>query len=318
MEVGPMRMLKPLWVVGLAAGLAIGLLLSMTGTALAAGTKVCVPAAAETAIMTPPTSGTCKTGYTETTLLPKAEQEKLEKVLPYIKYEEKGIDSKPTIQFSGVNLQVIDGSGLETTLNGTGNLILGYDETPGAQTGSHNLLLGGTDNSYTSYGGIVGGAHSNKISNGYASVLGGSENTASGYASAILGGRSNKASINLATVSGGCSNLAGTGTLAVNSACTTTDAGYFASVLGGVGNQASAENATVSGGYIDKASGAASSVSGGASNDSSGEYSSISGGEFNEAHGSRSWVGGGFYNKASATVASVTANTTPPAKARHR
>jgi len=29
-----------------------------------------------------PTSGTCKTGYTETTLLPKAEQEKLEKVLP--------------------------------------------------------------------------------------------------------------------------------------------------------------------------------------------------------------------------------------------
>jgi hypothetical protein len=30
-----------------------------------------------------PTSGTCKTGYTETTLLPKAEQEKLEKVLPY-------------------------------------------------------------------------------------------------------------------------------------------------------------------------------------------------------------------------------------------
>jgi hypothetical protein len=52
---------------------------------------------------------------------------------------------------------VIDGTGSETTINGTGNLILGYDETPGTQTGSHDLLLGGTGDSYTSYGGIVGG-----------------------------------------------------------------------------------------------------------------------------------------------------------------
>jgi hypothetical protein len=89
---------------------------------------------------------------------------------PHINYEASGIDKQPTIQFSGVNLQVIDGSGSETTINGTGNLILGYDEAPGAQTGSHNLLLGGTGDSYTSYGGIAGGSY-DKISGGNASLL---------------------------------------------------------------------------------------------------------------------------------------------------
>jgi len=64
-------------------------------------------------------------------------------ILPHINYETSGIGKQPTIQFSGVNLQVINGSGSETILNGTGNLIVGYDPTPGTQTGSHNLLLGG-------------------------------------------------------------------------------------------------------------------------------------------------------------------------------
>ena len=174
-----MLMLKALRGVGLAAALTIGLLLSMAGAALAAGTKVCVPAAAETAIVTAPTSGTCKAGYTRTTMLPEAEQEKLEQILPYVNFVKEGVDKKPTVQISGANLQVIDGSGLETTVNGTGNLILGYDEKPGAQTGSHNLLLGGGENSYTSFGGLVAG-HGNKISNAWASIFGGGHNTASG------------------------------------------------------------------------------------------------------------------------------------------
>ena len=92
------------------------------------------------------------------------EQEKLISILPHINYEAEGIDKQPTVQFSGINLQVIDGTGSETTIDGTGNLILGYDEKPGTQTGSHNLLLGGSGNSYSSYGGIVGGSGSNKIS----------------------------------------------------------------------------------------------------------------------------------------------------------
>jgi len=52
----------------------------------------------------------------------KAEQEKLISILPHINYEASGIDKQPTIQFSGVNLQVINGTGAESTLNGAGNL----------------------------------------------------------------------------------------------------------------------------------------------------------------------------------------------------
>ena len=45
---------------------------------------------------------------------------------------------KPTIQISGANLQLVNGSGSTETLNGAGNLVIGYDEMPGTQTGSHN------------------------------------------------------------------------------------------------------------------------------------------------------------------------------------
>jgi hypothetical protein len=147
----------------------------------------------------------------------------------------------------GVNLQVINDSGKEAELNGTGNLILGYDEA-GPRPDSHNLLLGGGGNSYTSFGGIVGGSY-NKISNSYASVLDGTGSTASGYASAITGGSFNVASANFATVNGDCSNITGSGTLTINAFCTnTTRTGDYASILGGAGNQASAENSAVSGG----------------------------------------------------------------------
>jgi hypothetical protein len=113
-------------------------------------------------------------------------------ILPDLKYVASGVGGKPTVQFSGINLQVINGSGTESTLNGMGNLILGYDPSPGTQTGSHNVLLGGLTNSYTSYGGIVGGGHDNRITAPYASILSGGQNTASGFASAITGGYFNK------------------------------------------------------------------------------------------------------------------------------
>jgi hypothetical protein len=67
------------------------------------------------------------------------------------------------------------------------------------QTGSHNLVLGGA-NSYSSYGGLVGGT-GNSISNSFASVLGGSQNVASGSMSAILCGYANHAASELGRVS---------------------------------------------------------------------------------------------------------------------
>src|ERR1700728_3061180 len=201
-----MRVLKAFWGLGLAAALAIRLLCSTTAGAMSAGgTALCSRDAANQPTLTP-TAGACSAGYKLTELgaegtegkegklsgLSEAEIKTLDEVLPYMKFIKEGVDKKPTIQFSGANLQVIDGSKSETAVNGTGNLIIGYDEGTGTQTGSHNLLLG-TSNSYTSYGGIVGG-DGNKISSSYASILGGAANTATGFASTIVGGYTNKAS----------------------------------------------------------------------------------------------------------------------------
>jgi hypothetical protein len=260
---------------------------------------LCVSTTAGGAVTSGGSTGTCGSGTSPVQLPGEAEeQKKLISILPHINYVTEGVDKKPTIQFSGVNLQVINGSGSETTINGTGNLILGYDETPGKQTGSHNSLFGGISNSYTSYGGIVGGGHNNTISGPYATILGGGENTATGTSDTITGGFSNKATINYATVSGGCSNLAGTGTLTVNSACT-SHTGYFPSILGGIGNQASAENASVSGGAYNLAGGTfASSVSGGKENKATGEEASVSGGGGGEASAPLASIVGGRLGKA--------------------
>jgi hypothetical protein len=267
----------------------------VAGSALGASSVfLCVPSTAGEAVTSGGSTGTCGSGTSVQLPGEKAEQEKLISILPHINYVASGVDKQPTVQFSGINLQIINGSGSESTLNGTGNLILGYDEKPGTQTGSHDLLFGGTGNSYTSYGGIVGG-YSNKISGGYASVLGGAANTAQGYGSTITGGFVNKTTTNYATVNGGCSNLAGTGTLTINTFCTeTTHTGYFPSILGGVGNQASAENSSVSGGKENKATGEGSSVSGGGGGEASGTLASVTGGRLGKAPYFASTVLGGL------------------------
>jgi hypothetical protein len=51
-----------------------------------------------------------------------------------------GVRNKPTVQLSSVNLQVVDGTGATTQINGTGNVVIGYAENSNhhPQTGSHN------------------------------------------------------------------------------------------------------------------------------------------------------------------------------------
>ncbi len=276
-----MRMLKALRGLGLVAGLTISLL-SMTGAALAATTPgwECVPTTAGQAVVSGGTGAapSCSAGTTAV-LAPT--------------YVSSGVGGKPTVQFSGVNVQLINGSGSETTINGAGNLILGYDPTPGTQTGSHNLLLGG-EQSYSSYGGIVTG-YGSAISAPYASVLGGARNSASGSYSTITGGYANKATTKASSVSGGCSNLAGSGTVTFNSNCsstTLTDA--FASIVGGIGNQAGAEFSAVSGGKENKATGEGSSVSGGGGGEASGVLASVTGGRLGKAPYFASTVLGGL------------------------
>jgi hypothetical protein len=259
------------------ASLAVGV-----GTAWAAGTKVCVPTAAETAITTASASGTCKAGYTKTTMLPEAEQEKLEQILPYVKFVAKGIDEKPTIQFSGANVQVINGEGKTGTTNGEGNLVIGYDEHKTLegeriQTGSHDLILG-TGQEYTSYGSILAG-YDNKALASDASVTGGYDNTASNTAASVSGGEGNTASACDASVSGGADNTANHCAASVSGGYSNTAGRDYASVGGGRSNTASGEWAAISGGNENTATGVYGSILGGRKNLAEGEWSAIYGGK---------------------------------------
>jgi hypothetical protein len=135
-----------------------------------------------------------------------------------------------TLQFSGINVQVVSGSGATSgTVNGKGNLIVGYNGNTAAfpQTGSHNIIIG-DDHSYTSYGGFVAGFE-NSITAPGASVSGGTNNIASGFQSSISGGE--------------C-NLAGPGPAP---SCLIFHSGVV-SVSGGLRNTASGDHASVSGG----------------------------------------------------------------------
>ena len=80
--------------------------------------------------------------------------ETLSKVLPHMNYEAEGVGGKPTIAFSGLNVQIDSGAGQENVINGEGNLVIGYNppSTGGhtyqecvvypAVSGSNNLILG--------------------------------------------------------------------------------------------------------------------------------------------------------------------------------
>jgi hypothetical protein len=100
-----------------------------------------------------------------------------------------------TLTFSGMNVQVNDGSGgTGGAVNGLGNLIVGYNENnySATRTGSHNLVVG-IDHEYTSFAGLVAGRR-NTISGSNSSVSGGYQNTASGSRSSVCGGQGNDAS----------------------------------------------------------------------------------------------------------------------------
>jgi hypothetical protein len=263
-----------------------------------------------------------------------ADQHTLISILPHVSFILAGVGSQPTIRFTGVNVQIVDGSGHTNVVNGSGNLVLGYDETAGTQTGSHDLILGQTQ-TYTSYGQIVTGSN-NQATAPYASVFGfrnvaggsyslaaGDDNTVSGSTSTVLGGYKNTVSSAYSSLLGGCSNLVGTGTLSISSLCFDTQGhdhdfdsvsggaantanGVSSSVSGGVSNTAGGTSDSVSGGTTNVANGGfAASVSGGAGNTASGEGSSVSGGTSNTASSSSSSVSGGWSNLAGETYSAI-------------
>jgi hypothetical protein len=203
-----------------------------------------------------------------------------------------------TLLLSGMNLQIQSGAGAtDAHVNGLGNLIIGYNENPGSQTGSHNLVLG-DGQSFTSYGSLVGGQN-NTASGPFAAVLG-ERNAATAATSSVTGGEFNQATAPYASVSGGCSGIAGPGSIAIDPTCInfSPGLGYFAAVSGGVGNHATGNDAAILGGYVNSASGIESTISGGAVSTASGTDASVSGGDDNQANGDESSISGGESNVA--------------------
>jgi hypothetical protein len=242
------------------------------------------------------------------------------------------------IVITGANLQVVNGMGSTATTNGTGNLIVGYNEVdpyavvvcsnasipttgPGSwspynqggcpsgawganqRQGSHNLVVG-LGHSYTQFGGIVVGAD-NAITNPYSSVSGGAGNTADGQYSSVSGGSSNVAAGSASSVSGGGQSIASGVVSSVSGGALNNAGGDWGSVSGGLGNFATGENSSVSGGWANSASGFVSSVLGGNGNNASAQQSSVSGGQFSTASGFQSSVSGGYSNTASGPNSSV-------------
>ena len=216
------------------------------------------------------------------------------------------VNGQPTVRFTGVNVQIVNGTETTESRNGRGNLLLGYDLarndgiffcsngfypaskacTYGAnglwavshKSGSHYLVIG-DENNYSQYGGLVVGWR-NTSNRAYASVTGGYYNTASGEYASVSGGGGNTASGSYASVSGGSSGTA---------------SGFSASVSGGTSGTASGGSASVSGGSGNTANGDIASVSGGWRNTATGILSSVSGGSSRTTFNYYDWAAGGLY-----------------------
>jgi hypothetical protein len=116
----------------------------------------------------------------------------------------------PNITFTGANIHIVNGTLATATVNGLGNLIIGYDETTtlnsGARNGSHNLVVVSYNNFATNaYGGVVFGSHNAILSYGD-TVLGGYTNATDGPYSTVVGGYYNEGDSLYSVVIGGIQN----------------------------------------------------------------------------------------------------------------
>ena len=206
--------------------------------------------------------------------------------------------------------------------------MIGYDESPGTQTGSHNLVLG-TNQKFTSYGAILGGSH-NSATGPHSAVLG-YHNTAAGTRATATGGLYNSAASAYSAISGGRLGVTSAYTLDQRRLRQPRDqpvrlGGRRMSQPRGCGHahhrrllpdrrfvprgerrlrehrqrrdvvgerrgraEATDRSAVVSGGYANTASGWWSAVSGGSEHIAAGNDSAISGGRGNDTTSNSRW-----------------------------
>jgi len=211
-----------------------------------------------------------------------------------------------TLRISGINVQIVNGMGSTETMNGLGNLTVGYNEMGNPdgddRTGSHNIV-GGWKNTHGAWGGLVVGS-GNTVTGVFSSVSGGRKNTASGLLSSVSGGRDNTASGASSSISGGRLNTASGNSSSVSGGLLNTASGYYSSVTGGWNNAASGNTSSVSGGLNNMAINGGyysygASVSGGSNNTAGGDYyssgASVSGGANRTAPGDYDWVAGSLF-----------------------
>jgi hypothetical protein len=101
-----------------------------------------------------------------------------------------------TIRISDVNVQVVNGLESTETINGLGNLIVGYNEfrtLENNRTGSHSIVLG-KENNYNKYASTVGGI-SNSVNGEYSSIITGISNVVNANGSCVIGGSENIADL---------------------------------------------------------------------------------------------------------------------------
>lgn len=102
-------------------------------------------------------------------------------------------DPEGTAVFEGCNVQIVNGEGATGTMNGKGNLIIGYNESflgeGKDRSGSHNLVVG-PEHQYSGSAGLVAG-YNNTISARWATVTGGAFNSATADGSTVIGGYEN-------------------------------------------------------------------------------------------------------------------------------
>lgn len=223
---------------------------------------LCIPSTASADVKTPESGGACKVaGATKIELPGATELTTLDALLPHMSYIASGIGGKPTIRFTGVNVQVVNGEGATISKNGEGNLVIGYDEnySDRPQTGSHNLIVG-EEQGFTSFGSIVGGREN---------YDGGVEHEGDGGAFSFVVGEGNVIDEpDYAAISGGQGNQIDPDS-------------WHSSIGGGKNNEIDedVEDATISGGAEGRARAAASAIEGGRGNATEALYSSIFGGK---------------------------------------
>ena len=217
------------------------------------------------------------------------------------------LDDNQTLLISGVNLQVVNGTGSTSAVNGLGNFIVGYNESDSLTTergGSHNLVMGRW-NQYSSFSGIAHGLR-NSVLNDESAVIAGSNNVVIGVRSAVFGGDRNTASGNKVVAIGGAQNEAkGSVTVAMGGENNEVD-GSACIALGGLDNSALGGHDVLVGGGNNITSGDKSVLVGGQSNQAvmeeggNAQYSAIFGGRFNQVSDYCGAIMGGVSNTLSA------------------